>query len=561
VNGWQEFYAHWKQQMTSRRAMGPMADYVRVADHYFRVAFPGFGKQVYGVTEMPYDSDVAEVTIPGATCPGQRVLFAGHPDGTPAAGRLVAHLIDQGNFTEAMSVLYSSNLGNGSAYDDTSGVAMGMAEFQALLKWWQTNGTWPVRTVKIGLFDAEETGLNGSFYYAANLIPKGPQGRYVLVANMDQNGMEYPAYHWGTDHYLNNLRGGGVGPWYTNINASPLHPNAVYPANSQAWKNIKANLPAVKRFRSALSDSVREAFRVLGAEYDHRVPLENPLIIATLGKLNSKRSARAYTSGDQKRYSPVQDDKVGRTDQVPFVSLGVPGYGVLGAYDSNPKENPYPRSYKRKPTIYQYAGYDTLRDHVQELNLFASGIPHGNGGLNRPSVELKRALELPATWSDYLAMRPQYAGAVARPKGPVAYFETTPVQPATRTVTFDGRFSADADKTGQLTYRWDFGDGTYGSGPEVTHTYRTARWADAKLVVSDGRGRLSTYRQAVDVADAAGHAPRTPACGKIPIGQARAIADHARSAQATGRGYAVVPMPVSPPAPVVAAHQVTPIRP
>ena len=34
-----------------------------------------------------------------------------------------------------------------------------MAEFQALLRWYQANGTWPKRTIKVGLFDAEETGL------------------------------------------------------------------------------------------------------------------------------------------------------------------------------------------------------------------------------------------------------------------------------------------------------------------------------------------------------------------------------------------------------------------
>ena len=39
---------------------------------------------------------------------------------------------------------------------------MTMAEFQALLRWYEANGTWPDRTLKIALFDAEETGLNGS---------------------------------------------------------------------------------------------------------------------------------------------------------------------------------------------------------------------------------------------------------------------------------------------------------------------------------------------------------------------------------------------------------------
>src|SRR5262249_59028169 len=132
---------------------------------------------------------------------------------------------------------------------------------------------YPTRTIKVGLFDAEETGLVGSSEYsqtdtpttltspasagattinvassngiaagstividqfgnheshmvasvgtgtvtlesgltasylagtqvtrtALGLIPDGPQGQYVMVANMDQNGIEYPAYHWGTE--------------------------------------------------------------------------------------------------------------------------------------------------------------------------------------------------------------------------------------------------------------------------------------------------------------------------------------------------------------------------
>lgn len=510
VNGWQEFYAHWKQQMTSPKAMGPMAAFLKVSDHYFRV------------TGYPYDSDVAEVTIPGAACPGQRVLLAGHPDGTPVSTR-VADMIDKGDFTGAMQRLYSSNLGNGSAYDDTSGVTMGMAEFQALLRWWDANHTWPDRTIKIGLFDAEETGLHGSYYYAQNLIPKGPQGQYVLVANMDQNGLEYPALHWGTDHYFNDLRNGGVGPWFTNINASPLAPNSIY--SGDAWKNIEANMPAIKAFRAALGDSVTAAFQTLGRKYGFQVPMENPLLMANVrAGTNPKRSVRAYTPDDQQRYSPVQDDKLGRTDQVPFVARGIPGYGVLGAFDSNDVENPYPPGYTDKPVIRQYAGYDTLVDDVQHLNYWASGTPHGAAGLDAPSEELRRALELPATWTDYLVARPEYGGAVARPHGPVAYFETSPVDPGTgTTVDFDASFSADAGHTGRLAYYWDFGDGTVGTGRQVSHTYAGPAFADVKLVVVDRHGHRSAYRQAVAVGGTTAPAPATPACGTLPDSDAAAV--------------------------------------
>src|SRR4029079_11654264 len=53
-----------------------------------------------------------------------------------------------------------------SMYDAGSGEAMGMAEVQALLRWYQANGTYPERTIKIGLFDNEEGGLVGSGFYS-----------------------------------------------------------------------------------------------------------------------------------------------------------------------------------------------------------------------------------------------------------------------------------------------------------------------------------------------------------------------------------------------------------
>lgn len=425
---------------------------------------------------------------------------------------------------------------------------MGMAELQALVHWWEANGTWPTRTVKLGLFDAEETGLNGSYFYAANLLPQGPQGKYVLVANMDQNGIEYPAYHWGTDHYTNNLTGGGVGPWRTNINASPLSENNIY--KGQAWQNIQANMPAIKHFRAALQDSVSQAFSTLGAKYHYRVPLENPLLPTEPGKQNPVHSEPAYTPDQQQKYSPVQDDTLGRTDQVPFVAQGIPGYGVLGAYDTTPTENPYPADYASKPTIYQYAGYDTLLDNMEHLNLFTSGTPHGPAGPAAPSEELRRALELPATWTTYLVARPEYAGASARPNGPVAYFETTPVQPkTTTTVDFDGTFSADAGRTGGLTYLWSFGDGTFGIGPRVTHTYSGPQWADATLVVIDRHGHVDAYHQAVNVDGASGAAPASASCGNVSLPTARQVAATARAGHSHGRTVPWRPRPADYTAP------------
>ena len=65
---------------------------------------------------------------------------------------------------------------------------------------------------------------------------------------------------------------------------------------------------------------------------------------------------------------------------------------------------------------------------------------------------------------------------------------TTTTDPATRTVTFDGSGSIDFDGDA-LSYTWDFGDGTTGTGVRATHTYApgTPRFT-ARLTVRDPLG-------------------------------------------------------------------------
>ncbi|HYU85380.1 MAG TPA: PKD domain-containing protein, partial [Kribbellaceae bacterium] len=209
------------------------------------------------------------------------------------------------------------------------------------------------------------------------------------------------------------------------------------------------------------------------------------------------------------------------TDQVSFIrDWGIPGYGIIGAYDTSTNqqvggnENPYPTGYASKPTLNQYALYDTNDDTPEHLNYYASGTTHGPDGPTSPSEGLKRALELPATWTSYLISNDAYAGAEARTNGPVAYFETSPAKPfLTSNITFDASFSRNAggNKTG-LTYYWDFGDGTTmaTTNPQVTHTYSsTPSWYDVKLAVKSGSS-WDFYRQALAVQFVPAHFPDTP---------------------------------------------------
>lgn len=620
-NGANEFYAWWKQEMsdTSPDHMGPMGRFITAKDH-FEPCCSSSGNQTY-----PWQLDDATVTVPGQSCAGQVALISGHNDSTPTSTR-VASGAASGSPTP-MSGMHGGNWGNGSPYDADSGIVMGIAELQGLMRWYQANHTYPTRTIKVGLFDAEETGLVGSGEYsqtdtpttltaaaaagdtvlhvassngfnpdtvlvvdqfgqheshtvasratgtitlaeplasaypagtqvtrtALGLIPDGPQGQYVMVANMDQNGLEYPAYHWGTEHYLNNIVGGGVGPWYTNINAVPLTPNPIYPATSPGWARIQQNMANEVAFRTALSTAVSQAFSVLGQKYDFSIPLENPLRLDQVGSTPLDPTTQvvpAYTPSDMARYSPVVDDQLGRTDQVSFINRGIPGFGVVGAYDTSTdpavggNENPYPANYTSKPPLFQYAGYDTSDDTIQHLNYWASGTTHGAGGVDQPSEELKRALELPATWTDYLVQQPAYAGAEPKRDTPIAYFETGPAKPTTtNTVTFDASFSRTAGGTTKgLRYYWDFGDGTTlaTTSPTVTHSYASTSpaWYDVKLGVFDGH-RAAYYRQAVAVefqptlfpATPAPNEPAPPAtnaCGNLSPQEQAALSSHAQ---------------------------------
>jgi hypothetical protein len=623
-NGANEFYAWWKQQMTdtSQDHMGPMGRFLTAKDH-FEPCCRSTGNQTY-----PFQLDDATVTMPGQSCPGEVALISGHNDSTPTP-LTVANGAASGS-PAPMSGMHSGNWANGSPFDADSGIAMGMAELQGLLRWYQANGTYPARTIKVGLFDAEETGLVGSGEYsqtdtpttltapaaagdttinvassngiapgstividqfgnhesqtvasvgtgtvtltsgltaaypagtqvtrtALGLIPDGPQGQYVMVANMDQNGIEYPAYHWGTEHYLNNIAGGGVGPWYTNINAVPLSPNNVYPATSAGWARIEHNMPAETAFRAAVGNAVQQTFQVLGQKYDYSITLENPLRLDQAGSTPIDpvpQTVPAYTSSDLGQYSPVVDDNLGRTDQVSFINRGIPGYGVVGAYDSstNPavggNENPYPASYTSKPTLNQYAGYDTSDDTIQHLNYWASGTTHGPGGAGQPSEELRRALELPATWTDYLVQQGAYGGSEPKTSNPIAYFETGPAKPTTTdTVTFDASFSRTAGGTTKgLKYYWDFGDGTTlaTTNPTVVHTFpgTSPHWYDVKLAVYDGN--WAYYRQAVAAEFQPTLYPATPdprepappataSCGNLTVQEQAAVMARAKSLMA-----------------------------
>jgi len=345
--------------------------------------------------------------------------------------------------------------------------------------------------------------VNGS---ATGLLSDSPQGQIIGVFNNDQDGLNYPAPKWGTDHYLNDLINGGIGPWFNNINATPVSPapNSVYGA--VGIQRLQHNLPAVQAFRTSSANAVTQALQDLGQKYNFSIPLENPDLLKNTGSVPDNPGVQtrpAYLPADQAQYTPVLDDRTGRTDQVSFGVRGIPSLGDIGQYDSNTdplvggNENPYPAAYPSKPTLAGMFGQDSTSDYFSNLNFWASGTVHGPGGYDQPSEGLLRGVEFIATWFSYAIASPQEGGAVSKPNRPIAYFETTPKKPtAQTTVSFDAGFSrTKSGDTSGLTYYWDFGDGSpmvVTTNPVIQHTFPTqAAWRDVQLLVA-GAGQWNS---------------------------------------------------------------------
>jgi len=73
-------------------------------------------------------------------------------------------------------------------------------------------------------------------------------------------------------------------------------------------------------------------------------------------------------------------------------------------------------------------------------------------------------------------------------------------------VSFDGSDSSDVDGT-IVSYKWDFGDGTIGSGAAPSHTYAAVGPYTVSLTVTDDDGLTGTASTTVDIAEAPNTAP------------------------------------------------------
>lgn len=490
---WWQFMNAWKTAARSLPGMSP----ANVTDHFYHLGEVDSNPYVSDPQSLtatqPGPQDVVMLTIPGAVEPQQTVVIGEHPDGA------------------SLSTW-------GSAFDDGQGAAVLMGIARTMLSYWTSHHEWPARTVQFALFDGEEEGLFGSFFYQANLMPVGAvdANDYVGMFNVDQNGIEYPARHFGTPDKP------GQGPWFTNINETPESDYSFYNEHGKPYPRLVSNHSAIARFHQATHSDILATFDELGRMYKNKpMPLVNyGYNYAGLYPSDcviGVNCVNTFQARSDLQYLLAKDDTLGRTDQDPFIRCGIPAWGILGAYDTNPQEpvNPDP-----EPLELPYAGYDTPTDNVAWLNYLASGHPVPTGddisppneihpGTEIGSEALRRALSFAADLVLNEATGSHMAGIAPTPTDPIAYFQADRYG---EKVGAPDNFTAVPSPVSATSWKWSFGDGMHAQGPTVTHTYSKPGVYTVTLT-EIGRGGTSTYRASVHVVPARGDA--NTVCGQV----------------------------------------------
>src|SRR5437660_308197 len=382
VNRHDEFAAYWAQEMQHNLAgFG-----VQVRRDEFNVA----GWQERPSTVPAFN---VEVTVPGVTHPEQVVVIGCHYDG------------------EAISTQ--------SANDDGSGCAIELGVARAMGMYWRSHHTYPARTLRFVIFDAEEQGLYGSFHYLNSTV-NGDTKNIVAMFNEEQSGIAYPLRYLGK--MANPLL-----PFYVDM--SPLNKSQLYPNQDKLTQQQRARITTFRALMQQAVTPVFAQFQALGYQTltyhsDNNQDVTQPVFIPS--QLNNIHPG---------------DDTLGGSDQIPFTLAGLPCATFAGNstyYDANPPPWSYP--------------FDQPQDTIQLMNTFASG--------NSPKAEaLVLALALPGlltTWmlhqQDILGDTPVADPAVA--SAPVAAISDIGQTRVGQNISLYAEVN---NNSNTLTYTWKFG--------------------------------------------------------------------------------------------------------
>ena len=424
VSGHDEFADYWTHEMLS-----DLAGFGAVAR---RDAFPITGWAGRPAVVPAFN---VEVTVPGVTHGEQVVVIGCHFD------------------AEASSTQ--------SANDDGSGCAIELGIAKAMAAYWRAHHVYPARTLRFVIFDAEEQGLYGSFYYLDSTV-NGDVGNITAMFNEEQNGIGYPLRYLGRTS-------NPVLPFSTYL--SPLGDNNLYPHQDQLSNAQRA---ALSHFRAEIAQAIPAVF----AEFQ-------ALGYSALDYTDASGHSVAqpiFSANDASQDVHILDDAEGSSDQVPFTLASVPAAMLIGNFSYyNPDAPPW--SYP----------YDQPTDTIQLMNTYASGCADA-------SKALSLALALPGMLTTWMLAQPDVLGSAAPDGKPIAAISDIGQPVAGQPLALDAKASLDPSGSSAMNYAWSFGDGATASGQSVSHTYAQPGSYTLTLKVS-GPGGTRTVGKSITVVD------------------------------------------------------------
>jgi peptidase M28-like protein/PKD domain-containing protein len=429
INGHDEFANYWTQQMLS--LLGSYGAQAR------RDPFPIQGWQGRPTTVPAFN---VEITVPGIVHPEQIVVIGCHYDG----------------------MAFSTQ----SANDDASGCAIELGVARAMSEFWTKNHVYPARTLRFVIFDAEESGLFGSYHYVNN-TSNGALQNIVAMFNEEQNGIDYPLRYLGK--MSNPLM-----PYY--IDMSPLQSNNLYSQNNLTPQQ-RANISTFRRLmQQAVAASFQE-FRALGDQ------------VLTYHSSPKQDVWQPIFTPDQLSNIHLEDDTLGASDQMPFTLAGLPCATLVGNstyYDQRAPVGSYP--------------YDQPDDTIQLMNTFADGTA-------TQSQALTLALGLPGMITSWMLSQPSILGQAPADGKPLAAIDSIGLTQTGHAIQFAPGAAYDPAQPGaSFNYHWSFGDGSSATGQSVSHTYASAGTYTLSVAVTSSSGSTRTITQKLTVAQPATYA-------------------------------------------------------
>jgi PKD repeat protein len=423
-----------------------------VVTHRYGFESPGGGSRGNALDAAGGQAYNPAAVVAGADHPEETVIVSGHYDFTDSAPA--------------------------AAWDSAEGHAEVIRMAKIMSDYWRATGTRPSATVKFIPWDSEESGTHGSADYVENNIPPGEEDEVRAYFNVDPCAGAYPAFR--------------------NGNPGSRVPEVLQLANPDNWEEGSPERARIEAFNALASNPDSDDDWV-----DQTLDRLDDTLAAGTGEplpifISDREAAEGENGGVSQRdeiATAVGGLFAFTSDYQNFEDVGIPIFNFFPDY-FGPHADGTPASSEGVGILH------TPRDNLTTINALTSTDQTGMSA----SEGWAKGQEFCAQMEAWGMLQPQMGGAQTSSGDVVAYFEALPNEAVQRQqVHFDAggsyKYSDVANRAlaDDLSYRWDFGDGSTGTGRAADHAYAEVGRYTATLTVTSASGGSDTMTLPIEV--------------------------------------------------------------